>query len=145
MQDFFHAANNLPHVTREIVERFHVFPCIARDNVVYCYKAPLTMRENVKHRNTTPMPTDYMPDGDAEFRQWLNNFADSFAANATTLGFNAADIASVRADADAITYCLNAVETFRTEYGARVQFKEDFLKGDLAVGNGSDIVTVTIV
>jgi len=74
----------------------------------------------------------YLPGGDKERSIWLNNFAAKFAANATILGFTAADVTSVNNDAAAFAYAVNQIENLTAAKERRVEYKNLLRNGPVS-------------
>lgn len=71
-----------------------------------------------------------IPRTDNELMVWLNNFASSFAAHAEALGFDAAEVAQVRADAAMLSYLVgDLVPTYRAALNTRTAYKGLILNG----------------
>jgi hypothetical protein len=71
-----------------------------------------------------------LPRTDTELALWLNNFSTSFAAYATALGFNEADVNSVRADAAMLNYILgDLLPTYKSALQSRTSFKNLLVSG----------------
>ncbi|HEV7891402.1 MAG TPA: hypothetical protein VGP08_12230 [Pyrinomonadaceae bacterium] len=78
-----------------------------------------------------------IPRTDNELMVWLNNFSASFATQATALGFNEADVNSVRADAAILSYLIgDVVPTYKSALQARTAYKTLIMSGPLGVAGG---------
>jgi hypothetical protein len=69
-----------------------------------------------------------IPRNDNELMVWLNNFSTSFASHATALGFTAAEVSSVGADAAMLSYL---VPTYKSALRARSTYKNLVVSGAL--------------
>src|SRR5829696_2520509 len=73
-----------------------------------------------------------IPRTDNELMVWLNNFSTAFAAHATALGFTAADVSSVGADAAMLSYLVgDLVPTYKSALRARSTYKNIVVAGQL--------------
>ena len=73
-----------------------------------------------------------IPRTDNELMVWLNNFSTSFATHATALGFTAADVSSVGADAAMLSYLVgDLVPTYKSALKARSTYKNLVVAGTL--------------
>jgi hypothetical protein len=71
-----------------------------------------------------------LPRTDTELALWLTNFSTSFAAHATALGFTAADVSSVNADAAMLNYVVSELlPTYKSAFQARTAFKNRMVSG----------------
>lgn len=71
-----------------------------------------------------------LPRTDTELALWLTNFSTSFAAHATALGFTAADVSAVNADAAMLNYVVGELlPTYKTALQARTSFKNRMVFG----------------
>src|SRR5215207_3559247 len=73
-----------------------------------------------------------IPRTDNELMIWLNNFSTSFASHATALGFTAAEVSSVGADAAMLSYLVgDLVPTYKSALKARSTYKNIVVAGTL--------------
>ena len=78
-----------------------------------------------------------IPRTDSELMLWLNNFSTSFAAHATALGFTAADVSSVSADAAMLNYLVgDLLPTYKAALKARSTYKDLIISGPLGRPGG---------
>lgn len=82
------------------------------------------------------MPTNYMPNRDADLDAWMQNFADKITATPTAYGLVAGDATIIQAQADAFTAALLAATDPSTRTSATIATKdatrataEDVLRG----------------
>jgi hypothetical protein len=80
---------------------------------------------------------NYLPRSDKDRAVWLNNFANKFAANATALGFTAADITAVNNDAAMFAFLVLLVEIYTTAKEQRVDYKNLLRDGPLGKPGGA--------
>jgi hypothetical protein len=79
-----------------------------------------------------------IPRNDSELMIWLNNFATAFAAHATALGFTAADVSSVNADAAMHGFLVgDLLPTYKSAVRARSTYKNLIVLGPLGRPGGS--------
>ena len=78
-----------------------------------------------------------IPRTDNELMIWINNFAPAFASHATALGFDAAEVSSVNADAAMLSYLVGeVVPTYKTALQARNTYKNLIVSGPLGRPGG---------
>ena len=78
-----------------------------------------------------------IPRTDQELALWLNNFAGRFAAHATALGFTAADVTAVQADAAMLGYLVGGlVPAFKSALQARTAYKNLIMSGPVGATGG---------
>lgn len=71
-----------------------------------------------------------IPRTDTELVLWLNNFSTSFESRAAALGFNEADVNSVKADAAMLNYIVGEMlPTYKSALQARTSFKNRVVSG----------------
>jgi hypothetical protein len=71
-----------------------------------------------------------LPRTDTELALWLNNFSSSFAAYAAALGFDEAEVNSVRADAAMLNYLVgDLLPTYKAALQSRTSFKNLVVSG----------------
>jgi hypothetical protein len=77
------------------------------------------------------------PNGDAEFVIWYKTFAQGFATHATALGFTAAEVAAVQADAAMLDYLIGEMlPTYQSTLQARTSYKNLIKDGPMGVPGG---------
>lgn len=77
------------------------------------------------------------PKADAEFVIWLKAFAQTFAAHAAALGFTAADVATVQADAAMLDYLIGDVlPSYQSALQARTSYKNLIKDGPVGAQGG---------
>jgi hypothetical protein len=78
-----------------------------------------------------------IPRTDPELVIWFKNFAQGFATHATALGFTAADVSAVQADAAMLDYMIGDVlPTYQSALQARTAYKNFIKDGLVGVGGG---------
>ena len=78
-----------------------------------------------------------IPRTDNELMVWLNNFSTSFASHAAELGFNEAEVNSVKADAAMLSYVVgDIVPTYKAALQARSNYKTLVVSGPLGRPGG---------
>lgn len=71
-----------------------------------------------------------LPRTDTELALWLTNFSTSFAVHAAALGFTAADVSAVNADAAMLNYVVGELlPTYKSAFQARTAFKNRVVSG----------------
>lgn len=71
-----------------------------------------------------------IPRTDNELMVWLNNFSTAFASHAEKLGFNDADVNSVKADAAMLSFLVgDLVPTYKAALSARTSYKSLIMSG----------------
>src|SRR5947209_10227029 len=79
-----------------------------------------------------------IPRTDNELMVWLNNFSASFSTQATALGFTAADVNSVRADAAMLNYLVGDVlPTYQSALQSRTAYKALIKDGPVGSPGGA--------
>jgi hypothetical protein len=77
------------------------------------------------------------PNGDAELVIWFKTFAQKFAAHAPTLGFTAAEVSAVQADAAMLDYLIgDVVPSYQATMEAQTAYKNLIKKGPIGVPGG---------
>lgn len=80
---------------------------------------------------------NYLPRTDKDRVIWLNNFANKFAANATTLGFTTAEVTAVNNDAAMWAFLVLLAEIYTTAKKQRVDYKNLLRDGPLGKAGGA--------
>lgn len=71
-----------------------------------------------------------IPRTDTELALWLTSFSTTFAMHATALGFTAADVSAVSADAAMLNYVVGELlPTYKSAFQARTAFKNRMMSG----------------
>ncbi|MDX6694047.1 MAG: hypothetical protein QOF02_1650 [Blastocatellia bacterium] len=78
------------------------------------------------------------PKADAELVIWYKNFSQKFATHAPTLGFTAADVSAVQADAAMLDYLIgDLLPTYQSALQARTAYKNVIKDGPIGVAGGN--------
>ncbi len=83
------------------------------------------------------MASDYLPDKDAEFVVWLNNFNTKIPGYAATFSLVAGDTTAVANDYAAINYMVNQVELSKVNTQDRVAYKDLIKNGPIGATGGA--------
>jgi hypothetical protein len=79
-----------------------------------------------------------IPRTEPELVIWLKNFAQTFATHAPTLGFTAAEVASVQADAAMLDYLVSdSIPTYKANLDARYSYKNLIKNGPMGAPGGN--------
>lgn len=78
-----------------------------------------------------------IPRTDNELMVWLNNFSTAFATHAAALGFTAADVTSVAADAAMVNFLVgDLLPTYKAAFQARTSYKSLVINGPVGSPGG---------
>lgn len=79
-----------------------------------------------------------IPKGEPELSIWLKNFAQGFATHGPALGFTAAEVAAVQADAAMLDYLISdLIPTYKSGLDARYSYKNLIKNGPAGAPGGA--------
>jgi hypothetical protein len=106
----------VPHATRALILNFHAF----------------AVRQKERERTMS------IPRTEPELVIWLKNFAQSFGTHAPTLGFTAAEVAAVQADAAMLDYLVSdSLPAYKANLDARYSYKNLIKNGPAGSPGGA--------